>query len=58
MDAELMRALKPKITLPTAIRMHGQYATGIAVTTATLGTLWWTSFWRTWVDVMFPEGKR
>lgn len=57
MDAELQRALRPKITPQAATRMAMQHATGVAVTTATLGTLWWTAFWEVWADVMFPEGR-
>lgn len=57
MDAKLMRVLKPKITPQAAMRMHSEYMTGIAVTTMTLGTLWWTSFFETWSLVMFPEGR-
>lgn len=58
MDAQLMRALRPKITPAAAIRMHGQHMTAIAVTTMTFGTAWWTTFWEVWTQVMFPEGKR
>jgi len=58
MNAEIARALSPKITPQAAARMHGQYLTGVAVTTLTLGTLWWTSFVETWTDVMFPGGAK
>lgn len=58
MDSALMRALRPKITPRAAMRMHGQYLTGVAITTATLGTLWWTTYFETWSAVMFPEGSK
>lgn len=56
MDAALMRALHPKITPQAAMRMHNQYVTGVAVTTATAGILWWTTFWQVWTDVYAPAG--
>ena len=58
MDAELMRALRPKITPDAAVRMYMQHCTKIAVTASTLGMLWWQSYMQTWTDVMFPEGRR
>lgn len=58
MDAELMRALKPKITPQAALRMYQQHVTGIAVTTSTLSMLWWTTYFEVWSSVMFPEGRR
>lgn len=57
MDAQLMRALKPKITPQAAWRMYSQHMTGIAVTTMTFGTAWWTAFMETWAKVMFHDGK-
>lgn len=57
-NTELMRALRPKITPETAARMYLQHMNGIAVTTATLGMLWWQSFVQTWADVMYPEGNK
>ena len=57
MDAALKRALMPKITPQAAARMYSQHLTGVAVTTMTLGTLWWTTYMETWSRVMFPEGR-
>lgn len=57
-DAKLMRALRPKITPHAAARMFLQHATGVAVTTATLGMVWWKSYLQVWTDVMFPEGRK
>jgi hypothetical protein len=58
MNNELMRVLRPKITPDTAVRMHIQYMTGVAVTTMTLGMLWSTTFFDVWSRVMFPEGRK
>lgn len=57
-EPALMRALCPKITPQAAMRMHSQYLNGIAVTTSTLGMLWWTTYWQTWTDVMYPRGAQ
>lgn len=55
---DLMRALRPKITPEAAARMFLRHTTGIAVTTATLGLVWWQAYLQVWTDVMFPEGAR
>ena len=57
-NTELMRALRPKITPQAAGRMYLQHMTGIAVTTGTLGMLWWQAYLQTWTDVMFPRGGK
>lgn len=57
-DQALMRVMRPKITPQAAARMFMQHATGIAVTTATLGLVWWQAYFEVWSDVMFPEGRK
>jgi hypothetical protein len=57
-NQNLMRVLRPKITPDAAVRMHMQYMTGAAVTTMTLGMLWWGAYWETWARVMYPEGRK
>lgn len=57
-DSKLMRALCPKITPQAAGRMCVQHMTSIAVTTGTLGLLWWQAYWQTFTDVMFPRGGK
>ena len=54
MTPELQRILRPKITLKTAVRMHAEYLTGIAITNSTLGMLWWRTYFEVWVEVMAP----
>lgn len=54
---DLMRVLRPKITPQAAARQYMNHMTGIAVTNATLGMLWWKSFFQVWTDAMFPEGR-
>lgn len=57
-NKDLMRALCPKITPQAAGRMYLKHMTGIAVTTGTLGMLWWQAYWQTFTDVMFPAGAK
>lgn len=57
-NTTLMRTLRPKITPQAAARMFIQHATGVAVTTATLGMVWWQGYLQAWTDVMFPEGRK
>ena len=56
MSPELMRVLRPKITLKAAIRMHTEYLTRIAITSSTLGMLWWQTYFEVWAEVMDPTG--
>ena len=53
-----MRVLRPKITPEAAARQYMQHTTGIAVTTATFGMVWWQLFFQTWTDVMFPDRRQ
>jgi len=58
MTPELMRALKPKITPQAATRMHFKYLNGIFVATATLGTMWWTSYFEVLTKMLLPEERK
>lgn len=57
-NKELMRALCPKITPQAAARMFSGYMVRIAVTTATLGLVWWESYIKTATEVLWPDGNR
>lgn len=58
MDAELKRALMPKITPQAALRMYLQNVTSIATTNLTLGMVWTATFMEVWQSVMYPDGGR